>query len=112
MILSLIFQKNIHNYKRKGFQSLISTNTIAQGRAREDGLDIIVNSGGSINHAVKSMKWPGKAALEVSLVTITKQKWKEKYILGNKEVKTITPYIDDSRLLVIHILLNRMKEKF
>jgi hypothetical protein len=80
----------------KGFLSLISTNTIAQGRAREDGLDIITKQGGSINHAVKSMRWPGQAAVEVALVTITKQAWRGLYFLSGKEVKRITPYLDDA----------------
>jgi len=30
------------------------------------------------------------------LVTITKQQWKGKFFLGTKEVKTITPYLDDA----------------
>jgi methylase of polypeptide subunit release factors len=79
-----------------GFQSLISTNTIAQGKTREDGLDVIVNQGGSIIHAIRSMKWPGVAAVDVSLITITKQQWKGKYFLAGKEVKRITPYLDDA----------------
>ncbi len=95
-LVTYFFRRIFTIVKEKGFQSLISTNTIAQGRAREDGLDIIVTNGGSINHAVRSMRWPGKAAVEVALVTITKQKWKGKFVLGGKEVKTITPYLDDS----------------
>jgi len=42
------------------------------------------------------MKWPGVAAVDVALVSITKQKWSRKFILGGKEVKNITPYLDDS----------------
>jgi hypothetical protein len=83
----------------RGFQSLISTNTIAQGSAREDGLDYILKIGGSINYAVKSMRWPGKAAVEIALVTITKQIWQGQYILSGKIVKTITPYLDDAETL-------------
>jgi len=82
-----------------GFLSLISTNTIAQGKAREDGLDIIVQQGGTINHAIKSMRWPGVAAVEVALVTITKMTWTGKYVLAGKFVKTITPYLDDAETL-------------
>ncbi|HPG32205.1 MAG TPA: restriction endonuclease [Lentimicrobium sp.] len=85
--------------KQEGFQSLISTNTIAQGKVRENGLDIITQTGGTINHAVKSTKWPGVAAVEVALVTITRQTWKGKFYLGTKEVKTITPYLDDAETL-------------
>jgi hypothetical protein len=98
-LVTYFFRRIFAIIRPKGFQSLISTNTIAQGKAREDGLDVIVNLGGSINHAVKSTKWPGVAAVEVALVTITKQSWKGKFYLGTKEVKTITPYLDDADTL-------------
>ena len=95
-LVTYFFRRVFTLIRDKGFQSLISTNTIAQGNAREDGLDVILGQGGSINHAVRSMKWPGMAAVEVALVTITKQKWKGQFILAGKEVKTITSYLDDS----------------
>lgn len=95
-MVTYFFRRIFAIIKENGFQSLISTNTIAQGKVREDGLDRIVESGGVINHAVKGMKWPGEAAVEVSLVTITKQPWKGPFILASKEVKTITPYLDDA----------------
>jgi uncharacterized protein (DUF433 family) len=98
-LVTYFFRRIYSIIRAKGFQSLISTNTIAQGSAREDGLDFIVRNGGSINHAVKSMKWPGKAAVEVALVTLTKQKWKGKFFIEGKEVKTITPYLDDADTL-------------
>lgn len=97
-LVTYFFRRCYSLIRTGGFISLISTNTIAQGKAREDGLDVITKTqGGIINHAVKSMKWPGKAAVEVSLVTITKHPyWDYKYILNGKEVKTITPYLDDA----------------
>lgn len=98
-LVTYFFRRNFTLIKQGGFQSLISTNTIAQGSAREDGLDVIVKQGGTINHAVKSMKWPGIAAVEVALVTLTKQVWNGKFILGGKEVNTITPYLDDSETI-------------
>ncbi|MDR1897716.1 MAG: restriction endonuclease [Prevotellaceae bacterium] len=82
-----------------GFQSLVSTNTIAQGSAREGGLDFICSNGGIINHAVRSMRWPGEAAVEVSLVTIRKGQWNQDIILNKKKVERITPYLDDSEVL-------------
>ena len=97
--MTYFFRRIFNIIKVNGFQSLIATNTIAQGNAREDGLDVIVSQGGTINHAVKSMKWPGIAAVEVALVTITKQPWKGKFVLDTKEVKTITPYLDDAATL-------------
>jgi len=97
-LVTYFFRRIFDIIKQGGFQSLISTNTIAQGDAREDGLDVIVKHGGAINHAVKSMKWPGKAAVEVALVSITKQNWTGKFVLGGKSVKTITSYLDNSEV--------------
>jgi hypothetical protein len=98
-LVTYFFRRIFTIIKLGGFQSLISTNTIAQGKAREDGLDILVQQGGTINHAIKSMRWPGMAAVEVALVTLTKQKWKGKFVLAGKEVATITPYLDDAATL-------------
>jgi hypothetical protein len=95
-LVTYFFRRIFTIIKSGGFQSLISTNTIAQGTAREDGLDIIVQQGGTINHAVKSMRWPGIAAVEVALVTITKQSWKGEFTLSGKQVKIITTYLDDA----------------
>ncbi len=95
-LVTYFFRRIFGIIRPGGFQSLISTNTIAQGRAREDGLDVLVQQGGAINHAVRSMKWPGAAAVEVALVTVTRQTWKGPFVLSGKEVKTITPYLDDA----------------
>lgn len=110
-LVTYFFRRIFTLIKDKGFQSLISTNTIAQGSAREGGLDVIVRQGGSINHAVRSMKWPGIAAVEVALVTITKQPWKGKFILAGKEVSTITPYLDDSVTLGNPLPLKQNEDK-
>jgi hypothetical protein len=98
-LVTYFFRRIFTIIKLKGFQSLISTNSIAQGKVREDGLDVILKQGGSINHAIKSTIWPGAAAVEVSLVTITKQPWKDKFFLGNTKVRTITPYLDDAETI-------------
>lgn len=95
-LVTYFFRRIFTIIKSCGFQSLISTNTIAQGNAREGGLEIIIQDGGSINHAIKSLKWPGTATVEVSLVTITKQNWILPYFLDGKKVSKITTYLDDA----------------
>ncbi|MGO9952122.1 MAG: Eco57I restriction-modification methylase domain-containing protein [Dissulfurispiraceae bacterium] len=97
-LVTYFFRRIFEIIKDGAFQSLIATNTIAQGGAREGGLDVLVSRGGSINHAVKSMRWPGLAAVEVALVTVRKGEWKGTCILNNNPVKTITPYLDDSEI--------------
>jgi methylase of polypeptide subunit release factors len=95
-LVTYFFRRIFTIIRPGGFQSLISTNTIAQGSAREVGLVLILNTGGSINHAVKGMKWPGLAAVEVSLITIYKGNWKGLYRLNGKESGNISAYLDES----------------
>ena len=95
-LVGYFFRRIFDIIKPQGFQALIATNTIAQGEAREGSLDVILNKGGTINFAVRSMKWPGLAAVDVSLVNIFKGRWKQQYILDSKPVKQITPYLDDA----------------
>ena len=83
----------------KGFQALLATNTIAQGGAREVGLEWILDQGGSINFAIRAMKWPGIAAVEVALVALFKGNWTGGLILGNKKVEYISSYLDDTKAL-------------
>lgn len=95
-LVTYFFRRIYSIIKHKGFLSLISTNTIAQGDARIGGLSVINEKGGTINHAVRSMKWPGLAAVEVSLVTIHKGEWNKSFVLNQKEVNQITSYLDDN----------------
>jgi hypothetical protein len=50
----------------------VATNTIAQGDTRETGLKRIVDTGGTIIAAERSMSWPGAAAVIVSVVHVFK----------------------------------------
>jgi hypothetical protein len=55
-----------------GAFGLIATNTIGQGDTRATGLAKILNRGGSIFRAIRRMKWPGEAAVVVSVVHVVK----------------------------------------
>lgn len=81
------------------FMSLISTKTIAEGSVREGGLANIITQGGSINHAIKNMPWPGVANVEVALVTVYKGNWVNKYILNGSITTSINSYLDDQGFL-------------
>ncbi len=80
----------------KKFLGLISTNTIAQGKSRESGLNLIIRDEiGSINYAIRSIHWPGTAAVEVSLICIYKGKWMSDCILDGNRVRFINGFLDD-----------------
>ena len=97
-LVTYFFRRIFTIIRPGGFQALISTNTIAQGAAREGGLAVILSQGGAIHFAVRSMKWPGLAAVEVSLVGIYRGKWNGLCNLNGKPVAQITFYLDDAEI--------------
>ena len=96
-IVTYFFRRIFSIIKPGGFQALLSTNTISQGNAREGGLAVIMETGGAINFAVPSMRWPGQAAVEIAIVILYKGNWNKPAILNSKIVSQITSYLDDSQ---------------
>ena len=52
-----------------GFTAIITTNSITDGDIRKDSLEQVIAQGGSVNMAVRPVKWPGTANLVVSQQT-------------------------------------------
>ena len=96
-LVAYFFRRIFSLISPKGFMSLISTNTISQGDTRTGGIDFIINNGGIINHAVKSMKWPGVAAVDISLISITRSsKNFGRAYLNSKPVSHINSFLSDA----------------
>jgi hypothetical protein len=72
---------------------LIATNTIAQGDTRSTGLRWICTHGGTIYTARPRAKWPGQAAVIVSVVHVGKGSLQGSYELDGIEVPLITAYL-------------------
>lgn len=95
--LVVYFLRRIFTLLRPGgFTAFITTNSIKDGDVRKDGLEQIVTGGGSINFAIRGIKWPGRASLFVSLVSITRGTFDGEYLLDGTPVLRITPFLDDS----------------
>ena len=71
-IVSYFFRRAFNLLKREGCLGLIATNTIAQGDTRSTGLRFICQNGGMIYNATRRYKWPGLAAVVVSVVHVFK----------------------------------------
>lgn len=100
-LVGYFFRRAFSLLRQDGFLSLISTNTISQGDTRKGSLEEITTNGrGIINHAVRSIKWPGQAAVDVALVTITKRVWSESFMLNEQIVEKITPYLTDGQTVI------------
>lgn len=84
--------------RSRGFLSFIATNSIKDGDVRSDGLDHVLSSGGEINAATRAIKWPGRANLVVSLVTVFRGQWSQQRFLDGMSVSGINSFLDDGGL--------------
>ena len=72
---------------------LIATNTIAQGDTRNTGLKWICEHGGSIYRANRRRKWPGQAAVVVSVLHVCRGAWNGERLLDGEAVPDITAFL-------------------
>ncbi|GAB4304686.1 MAG: N-6 DNA methylase [Oscillatoriaceae cyanobacterium] len=92
-LVAHFFRRAFKIIRKCGSLGLIATNTIAQGDTRSSGLRFIGNNGGTIYNAQKRMKWPGLAAVVVSIVNIFKGKYQGKKTLDDRETDVITAFL-------------------
>jgi len=90
-----------------GALGLIATNTIAQGDTRSSGLRWICLNGGTIYAARKRYKWPGVAAVVVSVVQLVNGAYAGVKLLDKRPVEKITAFLfamgghDDPKQLAV-----------
>ena len=76
---------------------LIATNTIGQGDTRDTGLATIIAEGGTIARATRRLKWPGEAAVIVSVVHVARGSVRSPIIDG-RQVRRISAYLVEGDL--------------
>ena len=92
-LVAHFFRRAFHVLKTEGTFGLIATNTIAQGDTRASGLRWICQHGGEIFAARRRVKWPGLAAVVVSVLHIVKGTFSDGKLLDDKKVQTITAFL-------------------
>jgi hypothetical protein len=92
-LVAHFFRRGFDLLRVSGTLGLIATNTIAQGDTRGTGLRWICLHGGEIFRARRRVKWPGTAAVIVSVVHIAKAGWKGPRWLDDRQVDTITAFL-------------------
>jgi|SRR5690554_1075759 len=108
--LAAAFVRSDYNLiNNNGFIGLITTNTICQGDTRVGGLDNIIKQGGKINHAIKSLEWPGAAAVHVSIINYTKSTNNINFYLNSKKVAQINSYLTDALNITPKTLLSNQQ---
>ena len=92
-LVAHFFRRAFALLRHGGCFGLIATNTIGQGDTRSTGLRWICTHGGAIYHARKRLKWPGLAAVVVSVVHVCRGNTPEMCLLDGRSVDLITAYL-------------------
>jgi len=92
-LVAHFFRRAFTLLRPNGCFGLIATNSIGQGGTRSTGLRWICTHGGTIYQARKRLKWPGQAAVVVSVVHVCKGSIDGPYVLDKKPVPVITAYL-------------------
>ena len=96
-LVAHFFRRSFVLLRQGGVLGLVATNTIGQGDTRETGLTPIILEGGIITRATRRMKWPGEAAVVVSIVHVGKDS-RVFPILDGRRVKRISAYLVEGDL--------------
>ncbi|HEX4996921.1 MAG TPA: DNA methyltransferase [Terriglobia bacterium] len=92
-LVAHFFRRGFHLNRLNGTLGLIATNTIAQGDTRSSGLRWICQHGGEIYCARRRVKWPGMAAVVVSVLHAIKGRYVGIKKIDDREVETITAFL-------------------
>ncbi|MBK8594345.1 MAG: N-6 DNA methylase [Holophagales bacterium] len=92
-LVAFFFRRAFDKLRSGGAFGLIATNTIAQGDTRGTGLRHICTHGGTTFNARRRVKWPGMAAVVVSVVHVMKGEAKGPFRLDDREVDMITAFL-------------------
>jgi len=92
-LVAFFFRKAFRELRRGGAFGLIATNTIGQGDTRESALTKILQSGGTIFSATRRRRWPGSAAVIVSVVHVSRDVIPETVTLDGAEVARVSAYL-------------------
>ncbi|HEY9829757.1 MAG TPA: DNA methyltransferase [Stenomitos sp.] len=92
-LVAYFFRKAFSLLRAKGTLGLIATNTIAEGDTRSASLRWICKNNGYIYSARKRLKWPGIAAVTVSVIHICKSYSSFPILLNDCPVEKITAFL-------------------
>ncbi len=92
-LVAHFFRRAFSLTRPDGTIGLIATNTIGQGDTRSTGLGFICTHGGTIYRARRRVKWPGMAAVIVSIVHVAKGRWLGPCFIDDRGVETITAFL-------------------
>lgn len=96
-VVAHFFRRSFSLTRIGGAFGLIATNTIGQGDTRQSGLTWLLSNGCSIYRATRRIKWPGEAAVIVSLVHVLRT-GNRPPLLNDTPVRRISAYLVEGDL--------------
>jgi len=91
-LVAYFFRRAFSALRHQGILGLITTKTIRQGATRYTSLETIQANGGSIIRALRRLRWPGEAAVVVSVIHIEKGPAAEIFLDGAR-VPEVTSFL-------------------
>ncbi len=92
-LVAHFFRRGFDLVRHRGAFGLIATNTIAQGDTRASGLRWICQHGGEIFSVRRRVKWPGLAAVVVSVLHVGKGSVTDRKQIDGRDVQRITAFL-------------------
>ena len=92
-LVAHFFRRAFNLVRQRGAFGLIATNTIAQGDTRASGLRWICHHGGEIFSVRRRVKWPGLAAVVISVLHIGKNPVTDRRQIDGRDVERITAFL-------------------
>ena len=92
-LVAHFFRRAFNLLREGGTFGLIATNTIGQGDTRSTGLRWICKHDGQIYRSQRRLKWPGEAAVVVSVVHMAKGEYSGVRTLDGQQVENITAFL-------------------
>lgn len=96
-LVAHFFRRSFGLLRQGGVFGLIATNTIGQGDTRASGLTRILAEGGAIRRATRRLKWPGEAAVVVSVLHVARGPAPAP-VLDGRPVRRISAYLVEGDL--------------
>ena len=92
-LVAYFFRRSFVMLSAFGTFGMIATNTISQGDTRYSGLRWIVGNGGVIYGVRTRVRWPGAAAVMVSIIHVCKGDGRLSNLLDHADVPCISAYL-------------------
>jgi len=92
-LVAYFLRRSFDILRRGGCFGLLATNTVAQGDTREGGLHTVIRHGGYLYAATRRYRWPGIAAVVVSIVHVSKHILISPILLDGRPVKRVSAFL-------------------